>query len=133
MTIISSDLVPVNAQTVNSVFLGVGQRIDVTIDASQTVSNYWLNVTFGGQGFCGGLQQPSSGRHPPPPPLPLRRRLRGLPTNLGTLPTDSQCLDNNNLTPVVTRSVPVANFNPAVGNTLPVTVDLSGTPSSSGR
>jgi FtsP/CotA-like multicopper oxidase with cupredoxin domain len=45
MTIISSDLVPVNAQTVNSVFLGVGQRIDVTIDASKNVDNYWVSAT----------------------------------------------------------------------------------------
>src|SRR4051812_42118290 len=42
MTIIASDFVPVNAMTVNSVFLGVGQRYDVTIDASQTPGNYWF-------------------------------------------------------------------------------------------
>ncbi|KAK3312917.1 laccase-1 [Apodospora peruviana] len=123
MTIISSDLVPVNAMTVSSVFLGVGQRLDVTIDASKTPGNYWFNVTFGGQNFCGGSQNPT-----PAAIFHYAGAPGGLPTNKGVAPVDHQCLDLLNLTPVVTRSVTPGGFNPNPGNTLPVTIDLSGTP-----
>ncbi|KAH8883756.1 laccase-1 [Thozetella sp. PMI_491] len=115
MTVIAADFVPVNAETVNSLFLGIGQRYDVTIDASQAVSNYWFNVTFGGQGFCGGSVNPT-----PAAIFHYAGASGGNPTNPGTAPPDSNCLDLDNLSPVVTRTVPVANFNPTPADTLPV-------------
>ena len=114
MTVIASDMVPVNAMTVDSLFLAVGQRYDVTIDASRTPSNYWFNVTFGGQAFCGGSLHPN--------PAAIFHYAGGAP------PVDHQCLDNMNLSPVVTRSAPVTGFVKKPGNTLPVTLDLTGTP-----
>ncbi|KAK1753342.1 benzenediol:oxygen oxidoreductase [Echria macrotheca] len=123
MTIIASDFVPVNAQTVSSVFLGVGQRYDVTIDASQTPGNYWFNVTFGGEGFCGSSNNPA-----PAAIFHYAGAPGGLPTNPGTPPTDSQCLDIINLTPVVTRTVPTVNFVKRPSNTLPVHLQFGGTP-----
>ncbi|KAM7219662.1 laccase [Rhypophila decipiens] len=122
-TIIASDLVPVNAQTVDDIFLGVGQRYDVTIDANQSVGNYWFNVTFGGQGFCGTSRNPN--------PAAIFRYVGApatLPTNPGTTPTDHQCLDLINLTPVVSRTITPNTFNPTPGNTLPVVFDPAGGP-----
>jgi len=118
MTIIAADFVPVNAMTVQSVFLGVGQRFDVTIDASQTPGNYWFNVTFGGQNFCGNSKntQPAAIFRYTNSPNPT-----ALPTNPGTPPTDSQCRDILNLVPIVPRTVPaVQNFVKRPANTLPV-------------
>ncbi len=33
---------PVQAFTTDSLYLGIGQRYDVTIDASQNPGNYWI-------------------------------------------------------------------------------------------
>ncbi|KAK0648653.1 laccase [Cercophora newfieldiana] len=125
MTIIAADFVPVNAMTVQSVFLAVGQRYDVTIDASATPGNYWFNATFGGQDFCGNSNNPA--------PAAIFRYTNSpnptaLPTNPGTRPTDSQCNDILNLTPVVQRTVPaVQNFVKRPANTLPVQLQIGGT------
>ncbi|KAK4120739.1 multicopper oxidase [Parathielavia appendiculata] len=123
MTVIAADMVPVNAMTVDSLFLGVGQRYDVTIDASRTPGNYWFNVTFGGQAFCGGSLNPH-----PAAIFHYAGAPGGLPTDRGTPPVDHQCLDLPNLTPVVTRNVPVNGFVKKPSNTLPVNLDLTGTP-----
>jgi len=123
MTIISADLVPVQAQTVDSLFLAVGQRYDVTIDASKTPGNYWFNVTFGGSNACGGSLHPS-----PAAIFHYAGAPGGLPTDKGVAPVDHNCLDLPNLTPVVSRSVPVSGFVKKPSNTLQVTIDLSGTP-----
>jgi FtsP/CotA-like multicopper oxidase with cupredoxin domain len=123
MTIIAADMVPVNAMTVDSLFLAVGQRYDVTIDANRTPGNYWFNVTFGGQAFCGGSLNPN-----PAAIFHYAGAPGGLPTNRGVAPIDHQCLDLPNLTPIVTRNVPVSGFVKRPGNTLPVNIDLSGTP-----
>ncbi|KAK0612088.1 laccase [Immersiella caudata] len=125
MTIIAADFVPVNAMTVQSVFLGVGQRYDVTIDASATPGNYWFNATFGGQDFCGNSHNPA--------PAAIFRYTNSpnptaLPTNPGTPPVDSQCNDILNLTPVVQRTVPnVQNFVKRPANTLDVELQIGGT------
>jgi hypothetical protein len=128
MTIIASDLVPVNAQTVDSVFLGVGQRLDVTIDASQTVtadSNFWLNVTYSSTGLCGGSKNPH-----PAAVFHYAGALGALPAQPGALPADAEtgCMDLPNLTPVVTRSAPAQAFAPHfnASNTLPVQLDTTG-------
>ncbi|KAL2131630.1 hypothetical protein VTI74DRAFT_4784 [Chaetomium olivicolor] len=123
MTVIAADMVPVNAMTVDSLFLAVGQRYDVTIEASRPVNSYWFNVTFGGQALCGGSfnQYPAAIFHYAGAP-------GGLPTDKGVPPVDHQCLDNMNLTPVVTRNVPVNSFVKRPSNTLDVHLDLTGTP-----
>ncbi|AEO68473.1 benzenediol:oxygen oxidoreductase [Thermothielavioides terrestris NRRL 8126] len=123
MTIIAADLVPVNALTVDSLFLGVGQRYDVTIDASRTPGNYWFNVTYGGSNLCGGSNNkfPAAIFHYAGAP-------GGLPTDPGVAPVDHNCLDNMDLTPVVKRSVPANSFVKKPENTLDVHLDTTGTP-----
>lgn len=122
MTVIANDMVPVNAMTVNSLFLAVGQRYDVTIDADKPVDNYWFNVTFG-PAACGGSLHPS-----PAAIFHYAGAPGGLPTDPGVAPPSHECLDTLNTTPVVPRNVPVNSFVKRPGNTLPVTLDTSGTP-----
>lgn len=123
MTVIGTDYVPSNAFTTDSLFIGVGQRYDVTIDASKAVGNYWFNVTFGGNGFCGLSNNPF-----PAAIFSYDGAPNANPTKAGTPPADSLCLDNLNLTPVVQRSAPPSGFTPTASNKLDVHLDTTGTP-----
>ncbi|KAB5559524.1 benzenediol:oxygen oxidoreductase [Coniochaeta sp. 2T2.1] len=123
MTVIAADLVPVNAYTTNTLFLGVGQRYDVTIDASKPIGNYWFNVTLPPNGFCG------TSNHPAPAAIfHYAGAPGGLPTNPGTPPVDTLCYDNTDLVPVVSRTAAPGNFNPNPNNSLPVHLDTTGSP-----
>ncbi|KAH8896476.1 laccase [Thozetella sp. PMI_491] len=119
MTVIATDYVPVNAYTTDTLSVAIGQRYDVTIDATNHPGNYWFNVTYSDSGFCGGSKNPH-----PAAVFHYKGAPGGLPTDVGVKPKDSECLDQLNFTPVVQRFVPVNSFNPVVDNTLPVTVDL---------
>ncbi|AEO58496.1 extracellular laccase, lcc1 [Thermothelomyces thermophilus ATCC 42464] len=123
MTIIAADMVPVNAMTVDSLFLGVGQRYDVVIEASRTPGNYWFNVTFGGGLLCGGSRNPY-----PAAIFHYAGAPGGPPTDEGKAPVDHNCLDLPNLKPVVARDVPLSGFAKRPDNTLDVTLDTTGTP-----
>lgn len=114
MTVIASDFVPVNAFTTDSLFIGVGQRYDVTIEAKEDIANYWFNVTFGGGNLCGASKTPY-----PAAILHYDGAPDSLPTNEGTRPKDHNCLDLINLTPVVERKVSTA-FTPSASNTMEV-------------
>lgn len=92
----------------------------MTIDASQSVSNYWLNITFGGAGRCGSSNNPY-----PAAIVHYDGASDDLPTYAGTVPTDHQCLDLINLTPVVSRTVPTTGLDPSTGNTLDVALNTS--------
>jgi FtsP/CotA-like multicopper oxidase with cupredoxin domain len=116
MTVIETDFVPVNAFTTSSVYLGIGQRYSVTIDASQAVGNYWFNVTFSGTGGCGSSVNPH-----PAAIFSYTGAPNANPTNPGTAPPDSLCADNTNFTPIVSRTAPLTNFSPTNDN-LPVTL-----------
>jgi len=116
MTVIESDFVPVNAFTASSLFLAVGQRYDVTIDASQAVGNYWFNVTFAASGLCGV----SNIRFPAAIFQYEGASNTALPTIQGTPPPDSLCQDNTNLVPIVTRTAPSASFTATPSNDLDI-------------
>lgn len=116
MTVIEADLVPVDAYTADALFLGVGQRYDVTIDASKPVDNYWFNVTLPPNGFCGA----SNNSHPAAI-FHCAGASGGHPTAPGTPPVDTLCYDNTDFVPVVSRTANPGNFNPSPGNTLPCT------------
>ncbi|KAK2614816.1 hypothetical protein N8I77_001615 [Diaporthe amygdali] len=114
MTVIASDFVPVNAFTTDSLFIGVGQRYDVTIEANQDIGNYWLNVTFGGGNLCGMSNNPY-----PAAILHYDGAPDGLPTKKGTRPRDHNCLDLLDLTPVVERKIST-EFTPSADNTMEI-------------
>lgn len=123
MTVIAADLVPVNAYTTDSLFLAVGQRYDVTIDASKAIGNYWFNVTLPPNGACGTsvVAKPAAIFHYAGAP-------GGLPTAPGTVPADTLCYDTTDLVPVVSRTADPGAFNPNPNNTIPVHLDLTGSP-----
>ncbi len=122
MTVIANDFVPVNAFTTHQLFMGVGERYDVTIDASRPVDNYWINVTFSGAGVCG-----SSRNTRPAAILSYAGADDKNPTDPGVVPPDSLCGDQDGLTPVVQRTVPKEKFTGAPGQSLAVvqSVDAS--------
>jgi FtsP/CotA-like multicopper oxidase with cupredoxin domain len=120
MTVISSDFVPVNSYTVNHLYLAVGQRYDVTIDANQAVGNYWFNVTFSSVIQCGRTNSAF-----PAAIFQYNGAPNSLPTNKGTKPPDSYCADLTNLTPVVTRTAPQNGFSATRANNLPVEFEVN--------
>ncbi|CAK7236310.1 laccase, multicopper oxidase, benzenediol:oxygen oxidorectuctase [Sporothrix curviconia] len=120
MTIIESDLVPVNAMTVSSLFVGVGQRYDVTIDASQKIDNYWFNATFVTNAQCGSSVNPF-----PAAIFHYAGASGDLPTSVGTAVTPTTCEDLTNLTPVVQRTISTSGFVANTSNELAVTLDLT--------
>ncbi|KAK4446663.1 laccase [Podospora aff. communis PSN243] len=117
-TVVAADFVPVNAFTAQSLFLAVGQRYDVTIDASQQIGNYWFNVTFSGNGLCGTSNMPR-----PAAIFQYEGAPTTLPTNPGTPPSDHNCEDNTNLVPIIQRNVPPTSFSATRNNTLDVELD----------
>ncbi|KAK0650008.1 laccase [Cercophora newfieldiana] len=117
-TVIETDFIPVNAFTAPSLFVAVGQRYDVTIDASAAVGNYWFNVTFASSGLCGV----SNIRLPAAIFDYEGANTTALPTNPGTPPPDSLCEDRTNFTPVITRSPPANSFIATPENDLDVNI-----------
>lgn len=122
MTVIETDFVPVNAYTTSSIFMGIGQRYDVTIDASQASGSYWFNVTYSSTAVCGSSSNPhpaSIFRYAGAPNV--------LPNNTGTAPPDSLCADPTGFVPVVTRTASLAQSTPIPDN-LNVTWDRTPNP-----
>ncbi|KAI5919594.1 probing oxygen channels in Melanocarpus Albomyces laccase [Camillea tinctor] len=120
MTVIATDFVPVNSFTTNNVFLGIGQRVDVTIDASKRVGNYWMNVTMFAENLCGISNNPFPAAIIHYAGAPEHSN----PTDPGVTPPNTNCLDTQSFSPVVRRTPPLSAFQPDDGSTLNVTVDL---------
>lgn len=118
-TVIETDFVPVNAYSTNSIFVGVGQRYDVLIDANQPSGNYWINATYSNTKACGSSRNPF-----PAAILHYDSAPEALPTIPGTQPQDSLCADNTQFVPIVTRTAPLALFTPQPSNTLPVSLEV---------
>ncbi|KAH8590547.1 probing oxygen channels in Melanocarpus Albomyces laccase [Bisporella sp. PMI_857] len=119
MTVIANDFVPINSFTTSSLFMGIGQRYDVTIDASQPVGNYWFNVTFSNTGACGTSVNPA-----PAAIFSYNGAPNTLPTVTGAPPTESRCADAYGFVPIVSRTAPLTEFTPAANN-LPVNLEIN--------
>ncbi|KAJ2902943.1 multicopper oxidase [Zalerion maritima] len=117
MTIIQSDFVPVKPYTTDSVFLPVGARLDVIIEANQKRGNYWFNATLGTFGACGASDIPY-----PAMIFSYRGAGDGLPTDEGEAPADKKCADSIELEPIVKRTASLEGFDPVDV----VDIDLSG-------
>ncbi len=113
-TVITTDLVPITPVTRSALFLGVGQRYDVIIEASQPVANYWFNATLEANNNCG------HSRNPYPAAIFQYSGASGtaLPTNRGT-PVAATCVGEKNFSPIITRTLSPAIFQPS---TLPVSL-----------
>ncbi|KAH8899914.1 hypothetical protein GQ53DRAFT_869150 [Thozetella sp. PMI_491] len=119
MTVIENDFVPVQSFTADSLYLGIGQRYDVTIDASQNPGNFWINATFSSTGVCGNSRNPH-----PAAILTYEGVPEGLPTDPGSRPPESRCEDLTSLVPIVPRTVPTGQFTGAQDQRLAVTLDV---------
>ncbi|TLS29342.1 hypothetical protein PpBr36_01552 [Pyricularia pennisetigena] len=104
-TVIATDLVPVEPIVKSQLFLGVGQRYDVIIDANQPVANYWFNATLGGGGRCGTTENPFPASIFEYEGAPSSAN----PTNRGT-PITADCRDSTGFAPVVKRVAPRDQF-----------------------
>lgn len=119
-TVITNDLVPVDPVVRSSLFMGVGQRYDIILEANQPVANYWLNATLEANNNCGHSRNPYpaailsySGASP-----------SALPTNRGT-PVVATCNGEKGFSPVVTRTLSPSLFQPSI---LPVDLEFPTTP-----
>jgi len=119
MTIVAIDFVPVTPKTVTSLYIVVGQRYDVIINANQAVGNYWFNVTLPA-GPCGLSNNPR-----PAAIFQYSGAPSATPTAAGTRPTDPLCADPTTFTPVVTRTANTASFTPAAGNSLETHIETN--------
>ncbi|KAK3322850.1 multicopper oxidase-domain-containing protein [Apodospora peruviana] len=113
-TVIATDLVPVTPVVRSSLFLGVGQRYDVIIDANQPVANYWLNATLEANNNCGK----SRNNFPAAIISYSGASTTGLPTNKGT-PLVASCVGETGFAPIVTRTIPSSQF---AASTLPISL-----------
>ena len=109
-TVIAADLVPVKPFTVDNVFLGVGQRYDVLIDAlPEAKGAYWFNVTFSDTKLCGVSKNKA--------PAAIFRYAGTpedeMPKVPGKKPVDSLCAETPatlNSVPIVKRKVDLTEF-----------------------
>ena len=119
--IIATDMVPITPVTVTSLYVGIGQRYDVIINANQPVGNYWLNASFS-SGPCGICNNPR-----PAAIIGYTGAPNTNPTAAGSVPPDSRCADLRNYTPVVAQTAPVASFTAVPGNTLNTKINVDNT------
>ncbi|CAJ2503234.1 Uu.00g106280.m01.CDS01 [Anthostomella pinea] len=105
LTVISTDFVPVAPLVVESLFVAVGQRYDVIIEADQAVDNYWFNATLALGGLCG-----TSENLAPAAVFSYQGAPAGIPEEPGVPLTNVSCVDNTGFTPVVSRTAPSADF-----------------------
>ncbi|KAK1986185.1 multicopper oxidase [Colletotrichum cereale] len=104
-TVIATDLVPVKPVVKDSLFMTVGQRYDVIIEADKAIENYWFNATVGGGGLCGETRNPYPASVFFYDGAPDR-----LPVDKGTPPANLGCADTTGFTPVLPRTAPKAEF-----------------------
>ena len=105
-TVVATDLVPVTPVIRSSLFVGVGQRYDVVIEANQKVDNYWFNATLESSNLCGRTRNPA-----PAAVFHYDGAGAGNPTNPGPR-VAAACAGEAGFAPVVRRSVPSAGFAP---------------------
>ncbi|KAH9886189.1 multicopper oxidase [Xylariomycetidae sp. FL2044] len=97
--VISVDFVPIEPLFTDTLFIGLGQRYDVIIDADSDMDSYWFNVTLSAV---------------------------GLPSDPGSPPVDAFCNDRNDFVPYLPRNAPAEEFTPVVStnDNLPVTLSI---------
>lgn len=103
-TVIAADLVPVKPVVKSTLFLAIGQRYDVIIEATQPVGNYWFNATLDSSGLCGLSNNPF-----PAAIFSYQGAPDALPTDPGARVT-ANCHDTTGFTPVVGRTLDPSTF-----------------------
>ncbi|EFQ33805.1 multicopper oxidase [Colletotrichum graminicola] len=124
MTVTGTDFVPVKPFQTDSLYLSVGQRYDVLINADQDSSKaYWFNVTFASNRLCG-----TSNINKPAAIFQYEGASSNIvPKDAGQAVTDSQCQDKTDYEPIYSVNVDSTAFSKTQDNSLDVTVDTSRT------
>lgn len=104
-TVIATDFVPVSTQATDNIFVAIGQRYDILIDADKGSGDYWFNVTMFSNSGCG-----TSLNTKPAAIFRYDASSDSLPTDVGTLPPNANCRDSLNYDPVVSRTADQANL-----------------------
>lgn len=99
--VITSDFVPIKPYYANWIFLGIGQRYDVVINANQTVSSYWFRAEVQDQAGCGSVATNGNIKSI----FSYTGATSGNPTSSATTYTQ-RCTDETNLTPFWNSFVP---------------------------
>lgn len=107
MTIISADFVPIEPQTVDWLFIGIGERYDVLITADQVVDSYWLRAEV--QTDCGHNANNGNIKSI----FSYEGAGENEPTTTGTAYT-AGCDDQTGLVPWVKKDVPSTDFSAEV-------------------
>ena len=115
-TVITSDFVPIVPYTADWIFIGIGQRYDVIIEANQTVGNYWFRAEV--QSGCGANNQNGNIKSI----FHYSGAAGGDPTSSATTYTE-RCTDETSLVPYWDSFVPTG---PLAANTeaLDVAIDI---------
>ncbi|KAK4148883.1 Cupredoxin [Chaetomidium leptoderma] len=114
--VIATDLVPITPVVRSSLFIGVGQRYDVIVEANQPVGNYWLNATMEVNNNCGRSKNlfPAGIIHY------TGASTTALPTNRGT-PVTATCNGEKGFAPIITHTFSASQFQPS---TLPISLQF---------
>ena len=103
LTVIQADFVPTHPYTAEWIFLGIGERYDVIIDANQAVDNYWFRATV--MTACGANNNPNIQSI-----FSYAGAADELPTSTSTNAAPQNCNDETGLVPYVVKNVSSANF-----------------------
>ncbi|KAK2042477.1 multicopper oxidase [Colletotrichum somersetense] len=124
MTVTGTDFVPVKPFETDSLYLSVGQRYDVLINADQDASKaYWFNVSFPSNRLCG-----TSNMNKPAAIFQYEGSSGSLmPKDAGQAAPDAQCQDKTDFEPVYSVDVDSTAFQKTQDDTLDITVDTSRT------
>jgi hypothetical protein len=103
LTVIQADFVPTKPYTAQTLFIGIGERYDVIINANQNIDNYWFRARV--MTSCGVNNNNGN--------IMSIFSYAGAPS---TNPTSTSwnipnnCADETGLTPYVVKNVPSATF-----------------------
>jgi hypothetical protein len=103
LTVIQADFVPTHPYPAEWIFIGIGERYDVIIDANQAVSNYWFRAVV--MTACGSNNNPNIQSI-----FSYVGAEDELPTSKSTTTAPQNCDDESSLVPYVVKDVPSANF-----------------------
>lgn len=98
-TVITADFVPIVPYTTDWLFIGIGQRYDVIINANSTASNYWFRAAV--QQGCGTNDNPDARSIFSYDGAPA-----GTPNDTVSALPAASCTDESNLVPYVKLDVP---------------------------
>jgi FtsP/CotA-like multicopper oxidase with cupredoxin domain len=113
-TVIQTDFVPVKPIKKSSLFMAVGQRYDVIIEANKDVGNYWFNATV--PKGCGTTKNTFAASI-----FTYKGAKDELPRDAGVA-QNYTCADTLGFEPVLPRHVPAEEFE-AGKKELPITLD----------